>query len=188
MSYAFQANYTIRHATTEEIKKSFFAPSSFKKGDYIVLISLPIHKTKELDGYHIQYPKNYIFKQHGTGIFLASELDAKNNRGNGYDCYRYPQDNWRYATQEEIKEYDRLEEPYDVTELKQIINKQEQNGTKSKSIKVHRQNSTISGGSSKRRKPVQSRTERTTIKERSFRNTTRDCKREKTVRFTYESR
>ena len=187
MSYAFQANYTIRHATAKEIRKSIFNPEEFLKGDYIVITGLPVYKTNVTINYHLQYPEAFIFKQRDTNKTLLSEIDAVDSRHNGYDAYKYNYSNWRFATKQEIKEYNRIGKPYDVTKLKQL-NKQEQNGTKSKSTKVHRQNSTISRGSSERRKPVQSRTKRVTIKKRSLRNTQRNRKREKTIRVTYESR
>lgn len=83
--------------------------SEFKKGEYIVLIDTP----------HIKepYPKNYIFKQRDTNYYLVSVLDSEGSKTNGWFPIRYSSKYWRYATPEEITEYERLGKPYDVTTL-----------------------------------------------------------------------
>lgn len=83
--------------------------SEFKKGEYIVLIDTP----------HIiePYPKNYIFKQRETNNYLVSVLDSEGSKINGWFPIRYSSKYWRYATPEEITEYERLGKPYDVTTL-----------------------------------------------------------------------
>ena len=87
----------------------------FVKGDYIVCLDTP-----EKDS---SYPKNYVFKQRENGSYLLSELDATGHRENGWGCINFTKKDisinydWRYATKEEIAEYDRLGKPYNVTDL-----------------------------------------------------------------------
>ena len=80
MSYAFQANYTIRHATAKEIRKSIFNPEEFLKGDYIVITGLPVYKTNVTINYHLQYPEAFIFKQRDTNKTYIESYQ------NTYDC------------------------------------------------------------------------------------------------------
>ena len=83
--------------------------SEFKKGEYIVLIDTPLI----LDS----YPKNYIFKQRETNNYFVSVLDNNGSKTNGWSSIEYLSKYWRYATPEEITEYERLGKPYDVTTL-----------------------------------------------------------------------
>ena len=86
----------------------------FKKGDYIVTLRHTI-------GTDCAKP-NFIFKQREKSDYINPCCDITGNKINGNsrltfdkrDCLK----EWRYATSHEIKEYDRLNKPFDVTELK----------------------------------------------------------------------
>ena len=83
----------------------------FKKGEYIVI-------TDYFDNFSKDFISNHIYKQRCDSNFLQSEHDSKNSKTNGWKRYtRNNTHNWRYATQEEIQEYERRGKPYDVTEL-----------------------------------------------------------------------
>lgn len=94
--------------------------NEFVKGDYIVCLDTPEKDTS--------FPKNYIFKQRENGDYLLSELDVGGSKTNGWCLINYnkksisttPSYNWRYATPEEIAEYNRLGKPYDVTTLNKV--------------------------------------------------------------------
>ena len=99
----------------------------FKKGEYIVLIgngqSIVCSSTFQANS----YIQNHCYKVRESGTFLRTELDSIGGTINGWECIPYnPNEfhktrNWRYATQEEIDEYERRGKPYDVTELTKII-------------------------------------------------------------------
>lgn len=85
----------------------------FYKGDYIVTLDV-------LDGYNCAR-KNYCFKQRIDNKAIYPEVDLQGSRENGhavmsFDKNEYLKD-WRYATPEEIAEYERIGKPYDVTTL-----------------------------------------------------------------------
>ena len=83
----------------------------FKKGEYIVI-------TDEFDIISKDFISNHIYKQRCNSNFLQPEYDSLNSITNGWKRYtRNNTHNWRYATQEEIVEYNRRGKPYDVTEL-----------------------------------------------------------------------
>ncbi len=83
----------------------------FKKGEYIII-------TDDFDNFSKDFISNHIYKQRCDSNFLQSEHDSKNSKTNGWKKYtRNNTHNWRYATQEEIDEYERRGKPYDVTEL-----------------------------------------------------------------------
>lgn len=80
----------------------------FKKGDYIVYLS---------EGTALLL-KNYCYKQSQDADYLRVEKDVSGVK-NGWPLlasYKVSR-NWRYATSEEIAEYNRLDKPYDVTIL-----------------------------------------------------------------------
>lgn len=82
----------------------------FKKDDYIVcLITTP--------GSHC-VKKNYCFKQRQDSQHISPYFDIKGSKdnGNGTLGYRNKED-WRYATQFEIDEYERFGLPFDVTTI-----------------------------------------------------------------------
>jgi hypothetical protein len=78
----------------------------FKKGDYIVCLEQYCDET-------IGHKRNYVFRQRedANGV-IKGEVDTLGRITNGRTT-----DNWRYATPEEIAEYERRGKPYDVTEL-----------------------------------------------------------------------
>ena len=105
----------IQEISVEEIQE--FLPNShpdkitsdeFKKGEYIVIT----------DNYSGGFCTNYIYKQRKDYTYLEAELDNNGSKTNGFARYEKKNPyNWRYATQEEIDEYERRGKPYDVTEL-----------------------------------------------------------------------
>ena len=98
--------------------------SEFKKGEYIVLIG----KGQSTDSATLledfrTFIQNHCYKVRESCGHLRVELDSTGSKTNGWACVPYnPNEfhktrNWRYATQEEIDEYERRGKPYDVTEL-----------------------------------------------------------------------
>lgn len=89
-------------------------PQGFKKGDYIVTLSGNFNNTSCAK-------ENYVFKQRVAEKSIEPCCDLQgdvenNNLGLTFDKKGNLKD-WRYATPEEIAEYDRLGKPYDVTTL-----------------------------------------------------------------------
>ena len=83
----------------------------FKKGEYIVII-------KMIESYSKDFTSNYIYKQREDYKHLRSELDNYGSTTNGWETIgKKDSHTWRYATQEEIDEYERRGKPYNVTEL-----------------------------------------------------------------------
>ena len=97
--------------------------SKFKKGEYIVLISDGQSTADSTLAQSNQFIKNHCYKVRENKVFLRPELDSLGITTNGWKCIPYNPNkfhktrNWRYATQEEIDEYERRGKPYDVTEL-----------------------------------------------------------------------
>lgn len=90
--------------------------SEFKKGDYIV--------TLEGDFSMTNCAKiNYCFKQRVNNKCIHPYCDLKNSSANGNTELKFDKSgklkNWRYATPEEIAEYEKIGKPYDVTTLKE---------------------------------------------------------------------
>lgn len=84
--------------------------NAFSKGDYIV----QLHESHS-DRY---FKKNSCFKQRVNDTYLLPELDEIGSKTNGWEAIKFINKNsWRYATSEEIAEYNRLGKPYDVTTL-----------------------------------------------------------------------
>lgn len=82
----------------------------FKKGDYIVVLKdMAVHNCWQ----------NFILKQYVNNGSILPELIP--NVRNNYNCefsysnFKEKDDTWRYATPEEIEEYERLGKPFDVT-------------------------------------------------------------------------
>ena len=108
----------IQEISVEEVQE--FLPNShpdkitsdvFKKGEYIVI-------TDKFDSWTKDFVSNHIYKQREDSTYLQPEYDSSNSITNGWVKYtRNNSHNWRYATQEEIDEYERRGKPYDVTEL-----------------------------------------------------------------------
>jgi hypothetical protein len=84
--------------------------NEFKKGDYIVLNN----------DESTNFKKNYCYKQRQNSSSILPELDLSEKTTNGLYFLQYKSSLWRYATVEEIAEYNRLGKPYDVTDLSWI--------------------------------------------------------------------
>ena len=86
----------------------------FKKGDYIVCLNTPEYDTS--------FTKNYIFKQKSTDSYLLPELDVEGSTTNGWGMIDFARkeeySNWRYATNDEILEYDRIGKPFNTSKFK----------------------------------------------------------------------
>lgn len=87
--------------------------NEFKEGDYIVTLDVE-------DGYNCAR-NNYCFKQRRNDTGIYPVVDLKGNKTNGHAVMSFDKKeflkDWRYATPEEIAEYDRIGKPYDVTTL-----------------------------------------------------------------------
>lgn len=98
--------------------------NEFKKGEYIVLIGKGQSTGSAilLEDFRA-FIQNHCYKVRESCRHLRVELDSIGNKTNGWECIPYNPNkfhkvrNWRYATQEEIDEYERRGKPYDVTEL-----------------------------------------------------------------------
>lgn len=91
----------------------------FKKGDYIVTLKVQDNSTHFNCGRN-----NYCFKQKVDNEGIYPEVDLQGNSQNGHNMMSFDKKswlkNWRYATFQEIVEYDRLGKPFDVTTLDRI--------------------------------------------------------------------
>lgn len=89
----------------------------FKKGDYIVTLKININSNCAKE--------NYCFKQRIDNKGIYPEVDLSGGRANGYNGMSFDKKtclkDWRYATSEEIVEYERLGKPFDVTTLKKSL-------------------------------------------------------------------
>lgn len=103
-----KAEYDLQNKPKEMDKKE-----EFKKGDYIVTLkgNFGGNCAKE----------NYCFKQRINHTGIRPEVDLNNNLKNGHDVMSFDKKerlyDWRYATAEEITEYNLRGKPYDVTTL-----------------------------------------------------------------------
>jgi hypothetical protein len=83
----------------------------FLKDEYIVCLNTP-EDDKD-------FPPNFIFKQRDNETYLSVEKDAKGDK-NGWANILFDKSEmyseWRYATEEEANEYERLGKPYKVKE------------------------------------------------------------------------
>lgn len=89
--------------------------SEFKKGDYIVTLKGEFKGTS-------CGKENYCFKARETLYYLRPVIDLAGSDSNGNDTIKFDKSHkgctdWRYATPEEIAEYNRLGKPFDVTTL-----------------------------------------------------------------------
>jgi hypothetical protein len=90
--------------------------TEFKQGDYIVTLKGDFSITRCAK-------ENYCFKIRFTANDLNPEIDLNGSTKNGNDNLKFNKSSehltdWRYATPQEIAEYDRLGKPFDVTTLK----------------------------------------------------------------------
>jgi hypothetical protein len=91
--------------------------SEFKKGEYIVIFKSAGLKT------FTGFLENFIFKQNKCSIMLYPEIDCLGSTTNGWGYIRTNENKhrWRYATAQEIAEYERIGKPYDVTTLNKEV-------------------------------------------------------------------
>lgn len=90
----------------------------FKKGDYIV--------TLKVDGDdHNCARNNYCFKIREDGNYILPEIDIQGSTNNGHTIMKFYKTgslfDWRYATKQEINYYNKINKPYDINEIKEII-------------------------------------------------------------------
>ena len=117
-AYRFKDISNIKELSIKEIQPYLpighpdkITSDGFKKGEYIVITDKFYSWTKD-------FISNHIYKQRKDSTYLQPEYDSLNSITNGWLKYsRNNSNNWRYATQEEIDEYERRGKPYDVTEL-----------------------------------------------------------------------
>lgn len=91
----------------------------FKEGNYIVTL-------KVRDWYDDNCAKdNYCFKQRIDSYYINPEIDLKGAKDNGHRVMTSDKSkrllDWRYATEEEIEEYERFGGPFDVTNYNPFI-------------------------------------------------------------------
>jgi len=91
----------------------------FKEGNYIVTL-------KVRDWYDDNCAKdNYCFKQRIDSYYINPEIDLKGAKDNGHQVMTSDKSkrllDWRYATEEEIEEYERFGGPFDVTDYNPFI-------------------------------------------------------------------
>lgn len=85
----------------------------FYEGDYIVTLDVE-------NGWNCA-KKNYCFKQRINFTGMAPEVDLNGSTSNSHSVMSFDKKqclkDWRYATPEEVAEYERIGKPYDVTIL-----------------------------------------------------------------------
>jgi len=102
-------------------KTEIVAPiNEFKKDDYIVITNFKMNDDA--------FPVNYCFKQRQNCEYLSVYFDSTCEE-NGWDIMRFDKESnynfdWRYATTEEIAEYNKLGKPFDVTNLTKCVEKE----------------------------------------------------------------
>jgi hypothetical protein len=88
----------------------------FLKDEYIVCLNTP-EDDKD-------FPPNFVFKQRDNETYLSVEKDAKGDKNSWanilFDKSRIYSE-WRYSTEEEANEYERLGKPYDITTLNKFV-------------------------------------------------------------------
>jgi hypothetical protein len=88
----------------------------FLKDEYIVCLNTPID-----NGF---FPPNFVYKQKEEKEWLSVYHDIKGG-DNGWVLVRFNRSEkyseWRYATEEEAEEYERLGKPYDVSTVNNFI-------------------------------------------------------------------
>lgn len=111
---------SIRLATSEEknwleecikqgkcVDRNSFVKPMFKKGDYIVQLAINSSES---------FIYGHCYKQRADHYYLLPCFDSNNRIDNGWTYIDFNKpETWRYATSEEIAEYNRLGKPYDVS-------------------------------------------------------------------------
>ena len=92
----------------KETSKAVVKPTKFKKGDYIVYLD---------ERGSPWLLKNHCYEHNGKCSRYFSTSKDSNYGSTSNSNVTYQSDLWRYATPEEIAEYNRIGKPYDVTTL-----------------------------------------------------------------------
>ena len=92
----------------------------FKEDDYIVTLNID-----HTGGFGTSCAKeNYCFKQRQAEWYISPEIDLEGSTTNSNGGLNFNSNgkliDWRYATPQEIEEYDRLGKPFDVTTITPI--------------------------------------------------------------------
>lgn len=98
--------------------------TQFNKDDYIVLLKNEYNYNNEpprprLAGSE-KFPLNFCYKQRVTFSYLTPYLDNKSSNTNAWSIHDFHKTHgydWRYATIDEIMEYDRLNKPFDTIQF-----------------------------------------------------------------------
>ncbi len=86
----------------------------FKKDDYIVLL--------KNNTYSEYFPSNYCYKQSRDADCFDVYDDVEGGH-NGWSVLSFTKCSgydWRYATQQEIEEYNRIGKPFNITKIQGI--------------------------------------------------------------------
>lgn len=90
----------------------------FKKNDYIVTLKHSITNTECAK-------ENYCFKQRMNEDYICPIIDLSGYSSNSNSLLTFDKEecllDWRYATEREIIEYNRIGKPYDVTTISEKI-------------------------------------------------------------------
>ena len=90
--------------------------NAFKKDDYIVLLK---NKYNSITG---TFPINYCYKQRERYSYIRPFLDNENRTNNGQGANpanKSKNNDWRYATEREIRAYNKAGKPIDITKIKE---------------------------------------------------------------------
>jgi hypothetical protein len=94
-----------------------FIPDGFKVGEYIVMLNTTLHSSNCVK-------KDYCFRQRIDKDYICPVTDLDGSGENGNTSLTFDKKHelldWRYATPEEIVEYERLGKPYNVKTLNAI--------------------------------------------------------------------
>lgn len=97
----------------KEVFKLVEMPHTVLKGQYVVTLTGKFKDETNCG------KENYCFKQRSTEDYMCPEIDVEGSRGNGRTGVSFDNKglltSWRFATEAEIKRYDELGKPYDVT-------------------------------------------------------------------------
>jgi hypothetical protein len=100
----------------EEVTKNV-EKTEFKEGDFIVMLEGDFSMTD-------CGKTNYCFKQRNNKTYINPEKDLNDSSTNGNTSLTFNKShkltNWRYATEQEVTEYQRINKPYDVTTLTKV--------------------------------------------------------------------
>ena len=93
----------------------------FKKDEYIVTSGAPLINGKKPDIISERILQGYVYKQRTSKHYLEPERDTAGHSFNGWKAYRIDNPtNWRYATLQEIKNYDKAKKPVKMEVVDQI--------------------------------------------------------------------